>query len=354
MNTCPKCGSSELVRSHRNSAAERLRSRLFGSLPFCLTCKDCRHRFWRKSRQAPKALWHWPMGALALIILAALAYHFALPVTDQKLTEPRPPAVRDRPQAEPARTPAPEASEPPASGPAEAKAPAEQAETRQTEIPAEAQKLLDALAKAPPPPPMPPPPPPPVQKTELPPVRPGHAVVPNLVGYPKSYAKWVLGRQGLRYKGILRGPVAWKNHGKVFAQDPAPGRVIPLGGEVTVRSFVAKPEEAGKYRTAMPDLSGLRQEQADLAVRRAGLIPHLSPVLVRDKRWEGMVAGQEPAPGAELAPDAQVRILIYSSELPREVPFLLRQRLSLCPVASGPAGLPLQDNHARAGAGQNP
>jgi serine/threonine-protein kinase len=87
---------------------------------------------------------------------------------------------------------------------------------------------------------------------------------PEVTTNTAQQARITLDRAGLLPTIVVQVPTAGEKAGRVFAQDPAPGEPITLGGHVTVS--VAK---AVTWVT-VPDLVGLNVTAARSALRVAG------------------------------------------------------------------------------------
>lgn len=250
--------------------------------------------------------WPWPAIIFLIAILGAAAFFISRP-DDRSPVQPAVDHDKKAPQAEKAKPAASEKFGPKA----------------KAALSSDTEQMLKTLEKAPPLPPAVPKPPPPRGSVKVPPVRPGHAAVPALVGYPKSYAQWVLAKRRLKYKGLLHGPAKGKPNGQVFAQEPEPGAVVPQGTEVKVRSYVAPDGEKIVRKKPVPNLKGLYQDTAEDALRREGFSPRFRRVGVKDKRWHGLVTGQSPAAGTKLAEKSPVEVSLFDAATLREMPFLI-------------------------------
>lgn len=252
----------------------------------------------------------WPGIVILVAVLGSAIFIFSRP-GDQPSMQPGADQDQKAPLTEQAQ---PEAAKP---------KPSESEPAKKAEISSDTEQMLTALEKAPPLPPASPQAPPPRAAADVPPVRPSYAAVPALVGYPKSYAVWVLAKRKLKYKGLLHGPVKDKSNGQVFAQEPKPGAVVPQETEILVRFYVAPKGEKTVNKNAVPNLKGLYQDAAEDVLRRSGFLPRYRRVGVQDDSWHGLVAGQKPAAGTELAQGSPVEVSLFDAAKLREMPFLI-------------------------------
>ena len=303
---CPHCNSPKVRRSHRRGIYERLMRWFLGLQPY--RCLDCKKRFLTWSLDTGNLPW---LGIVILVAVLGAAVFIISRPGDQPSGQPGAGQEQKAPLAEQAQTEVAK-SKPSESGP-----------EKKTETPSDTERMLTALEKAPSLPPAPPKAPPPRAAADAPPMRPGYAAVPALVGYPKSYAVWVLAKRKLKYKGLLHGPVKDKPNGQVFAQEPEPGAVVPQGTEVLVRSYVAPKGQKVAVKESVPNLKGLYQDAAEDALRRSGFVPRYRRVAVQDEAWHGLVAGQKPAAGTELAQGSSVEVSLFDAAKLRQMPFLI-------------------------------
>jgi serine/threonine-protein kinase len=133
--------------------------------------------------------------------------------------------------------------------------------------------------------------------------------VPSVVGQSRNQAESALEAANLRVTFERQESDA--PAGQVVETDPAAGTSVPERSGVTV--FLSDGPEQ------VPDVVGLRRQEAEAAVRAAGFEPR---VLESDDTTEprGTVIDQSPAEGETAAEDSTVTIVVSSFEEPSESP----------------------------------
>lgn len=131
--------------------------------------------------------------------------------------------------------------------------------------------------------------------------------VPDLVGRSSAEARERVERVGLVYNEAagLEHPAA---AGTVLAQEPLGGQVSDPGSTVDVTV------SQGPRRRPVPNLRGLRHEQAQSVLARAGYRSEL--VWVDADEYVGAVVDTRPSAGTPLEQEATVQIVV-SAGLPR-------------------------------------
>ena len=133
--------------------------------------------------------------------------------------------------------------------------------------------------------------------------------VPAVVGQQRAAARDVLENAGLRVRFEERESDEPAN--RVLSTDPAQGEEVAKGTIVTV-VYSDGPEE-------IPDVVGMKQGQAEQALRDAGFEPD---VVQSDETTEpkGTVIQQSPPAGQSAQEGATVTIVVSSFEEPTQSP----------------------------------
>jgi 1A family penicillin-binding protein len=127
--------------------------------------------------------------------------------------------------------------------------------------------------------------------------------VPNVVGKTVDEAKQILA--DANFTTIVQEVPSLKPTGEVVAQDPAAGASAELGSAVTIQVSNGKTPII-----KVPNVIGLTQQQAQRLLTRAGLVPQVSTVKVNDASLDGVVIGQNPAPGTKVKGGTVVQITV--------------------------------------------
>jgi len=132
-------------------------------------------------------------------------------------------------------------------------------------------------------------------------------VVPDVVGFTLSEAEAALAAVGLRAASLAATPSS-QPEGTVLGQSPAAGSQVAEGRpiDLTVAAAIPEPE-----RVTVPTLVGLALEEAEGRLLGVELTPGIVE-LVPAQASAGMVVGQWPASGTELALGGSVRLDVAS------------------------------------------
>jgi serine/threonine-protein kinase len=115
--------------------------------------------------------------------------------------------------------------------------------------------------------------------------------VPDVTGQPYANAKSALEGQGFKVERVdIQSDQA---AGVVVATDPPPGQEVSKGAKITLS--VSK----GPATTQIPDVTNQTQADATAILQGAGLTVAVSTEPVTDPSQDGIVIGQDPAPGAD-------------------------------------------------------
>ncbi|MBS1885479.1 MAG: PASTA domain-containing protein, partial [Actinobacteria bacterium] len=98
--------------------------------------------------------------------------------------------------------------------------------------------------------------------------------------------------------------------GRVLRQTPSAGRELEPGQ--TVQIVVS----AGREKKKMPGVVGQERREAVEAVRAAGLTPVVEEEETRNEEKIGLVVRQSPHGGTELAPGAEVTLVVGKRAAP--------------------------------------
>lgn len=120
--------------------------------------------------------------------------------------------------------------------------------------------------------------------------------VPQTVGYTEEQAAEILKKRGFTYRKVGEG-------GKVTAQIPATGAVVPGGSQIVLYMGVEKPTET----VEVPDLSSMSPDAARAALQKVNLLMRASgPVSYFTSST--LAAGQSIAPGTSVAQGTVVEV----------------------------------------------
>lgn len=145
---------------------------------------------------------------------------------------------------------------------------------------------------------------------------PGRRVVPDVVGLSETDAKALLAVGGF---AVATSDSAGEPAGTVGAQDPGGFAWAEVGSTVTIlvrrgasgRTPGALPPSVGPVASTatVPSVVGLEEDAAMKQVTAAGLVP-LATGVTAEPQWAGKVVSQEPAPGAVVARNGNVSLLV--------------------------------------------
>ncbi|HEX4701312.1 MAG TPA: Stk1 family PASTA domain-containing Ser/Thr kinase [Pseudonocardiaceae bacterium] len=137
----------------------------------------------------------------------------------------------------------------------------------------------------------------------------GNITVPNVTGLSSNDAQTKLSKYNLN---VITRPVVCSattpacTPNTVLSQDPASGKSVPPGTQLTLMIGQAPPQ------VPVPNVVGLSPADAQTAITKAGLQLAPSPQTqpVTDPTQVGKVISQTPAANASAAPNSQVTIVI--------------------------------------------
>jgi serine/threonine-protein kinase len=153
----------------------------------------------------------------------------------------------------------------------------------------------------------------------------GKVAVPNVVGQLQPQAIAALNQAGLspipktvicQANAGAGAPCTTDQIGKVVRTDPGAGTELATGGQVTLYVGAAAPE------VAVPNLSGMTQQQAQAALAKVGLqlAPNVNQQPVTNASQLGKVISQNPPASAQAQPNSSVSITIGSQPANVSVP----------------------------------
>jgi len=128
--------------------------------------------------------------------------------------------------------------------------------------------------------------------------------VPNMLGLKEAEARRRL--EAAKFKVKVQRVFAGAPKGAVVDQLPRSGERVAPGSLVTVK--VSK----GRNLKPVPDVIGLREEEAVANLRASGFEPRIFDVPAADPA--GTVISQEPSPGERAPPDSSVRVNVSTGE----------------------------------------
>jgi beta-lactam-binding protein with PASTA domain len=159
--------------------------------------------------------------------------------------------------------------------------------------------------------------------------------VPDLTGMTRSQAE-----SALSYVGLVRGSIynVYSDTipvGEVLGQDPAPGTMLLPGGVVSLSL------SRGPQPVAVPDLTGMTQEQVSAALVEAGLHWQQLTYVYHPTVPDGLVLSQTPAPGTLILPGSDVSVTMSKGPQPIWLPNLANMTQAEAEAALNSIGLVL-------------
>jgi serine/threonine-protein kinase len=142
-------------------------------------------------------------------------------------------------------------------------------------------------------------------------VRRGVTAVPDLAGLEQTAAGERLAESGLVLRVAEAGRFSEEVElGRVLESRPAAGSFVKRGAEIEAVLSL------GLRRITLPDLSGKALAAARLTLENEGLVVGSVFNVISARGAAGAVVGQEPAPGVELRPGAEIALLVALDESP--------------------------------------
>jgi beta-lactam-binding protein with PASTA domain len=126
--------------------------------------------------------------------------------------------------------------------------------------------------------------------------------VPDVLGFRREAAEQQIREAGL--EPVVRRSPSDRPQGTVFRQDPASGSVVEEGSTVTITV------SSGPRQVEVPMLVGLTQQEAEDAIRDAGLMLGFVDEEESQEVEAGRVISQRPEPGTQIPEGSAVDIVV--------------------------------------------
>lgn len=136
--------------------------------------------------------------------------------------------------------------------------------------------------------------------------KPEEVATPNLIGRPESEVENTLAGSGL-VLGVMSYSVSRQSPGIVLSQNPKPNLVVPAGTPVDV--IISKPQTV-----RVPNLTGKAESEVEPLLRKVGLSRGRRTVKP-STREEGIVIGQTPEPGQDVATGTAVDVALATRRI---------------------------------------
>jgi eukaryotic-like serine/threonine-protein kinase len=140
---------------------------------------------------------------------------------------------------------------------------------------------------------------------------PPKAKVPSVVGLPREEAVEILVEANFTPAVQIVG--SGKPAGTVVSQSPAGGSTVTAGS--TVNLSVSNGKDPS---TTVPNVVGLKLNQATGALSKAGLGASVSYAATNSKSLDGTVRSQSPNSGAKVDQGATVSLVVYQYDKPKQ------------------------------------
>ena len=147
-------------------------------------------------------------------------------------------------------------------------------------------------------------------------------VVPSLRGNTLDSAQQVLGALNLQLSPVA-GSVAGSTSSRIVSQVPVAGTSVSAGSTVDVTLQAARTQPPPQTTVVVPYLQKLNQAEAVSILQRVGL-----QLGNPSADSEGIVTGQSPTAGTEVAEDSAVNITLTSPVAQVKVPDVLKKSLA--------------------------
>lgn len=130
-----------------------------------------------------------------------------------------------------------------------------------------------------------------------------NTAVPLVVGLTEDQASWQASRSHLQFAVRTERYDLKASKGTVISQTPGAGMTVRRG--MTLQVIVSK----GIESLAMPNLLGMRMDEAQLQIQQSGL-RWLNTAYVHAPASSSTIVAQEPPPGQTVPRDADVSVLV--------------------------------------------
>lgn len=137
--------------------------------------------------------------------------------------------------------------------------------------------------------------------------------VPKVANLPRNEAVEELEKLGLLVT-VNEEPSPDVPRGKVIRVNPAEGSELQKNSSVTLTV------SSGKEVTEVPDLTGMKLDEATTALEEAGLELNTDVEQVNDEAPAGEIISQNPAGGAQLSKGSKVRVTVSKGQKEVSVP----------------------------------
>ena len=137
--------------------------------------------------------------------------------------------------------------------------------------------------------------------------------VPKVANRPRNEAVEELEKLGLLVT-VNEEPSPDVPRGKVIRVNPAEGSELQKNSSVTLTV------SSGKEVTEVPDLTGMKLDEATTALEEAGLELNTDVEQVNDEAPAGEIISQNPAGGAQLSKGSKVRVTVSKGQKEVSVP----------------------------------
>ena len=141
-----------------------------------------------------------------------------------------------------------------------------------------------------------------------------HVDVPEVVGLPQDEAQAAIVAAGLVWAAPTRAYSDTVASGSVVSCDPRPGSSVRIGAAVT--AVVSR----GIEQKEVPSVVGSSQQEAEEAIRQAGLAVGAITQAYSSSVAEGQVISSDPAAGAMVNHSSAVAIVVSKGRRPVTVP----------------------------------
>lgn len=148
---------------------------------------------------------------------------------------------------------------------------------------------------------------------------PPDVAVPDVAALPAARAEELLRAAGLGLGPRTELPDPSVSAGAVIRADPAAGVALPRGVPVALVVSTGPPD------VVVPDVLGLPADQADEALRAAGLAAGPRLLQLDPSAPAGTVLRTDPAPGVPLRPGVPVGLLVSAGPPPLVIPRVIGQ-----------------------------
>lgn len=137
----------------------------------------------------------------------------------------------------------------------------------------------------------------------------GRVRVPDLIGLKLEEAEQALKKAGLARGAVSEVPVTGERGGLVVAQDPNAGAEVARGDKVALSVGKAS-EEPGGDEVTVPNVVGMKLEEAQITLKRAELRLGETKKVPADGDKVGLVLEQDPAAGARVVVGTRITLAV--------------------------------------------